>query len=125
MNRRDFLKSTALIAATTTASAVDKTVNISIPEEEEISKGKGLPLIASSPMLQNYAETSMGVAFAVNRLANGFVDYSLSPDMSNSKRVMCGGFRVNDVNDEVMRIRLTGLKPATKYITSTTATKKS
>ena len=115
MNRRDFLKSTALIAATTTASAVDKTVNISIPEEEEISKGKGLPLIASSPMLQNYAETSMGVAFAVNRLANGFVDYSLSPDMSNSKRVMCGGFRVNDVNDEVMRIRLTGLKPATKY----------
>ncbi len=113
MNRRDFLKSTALIAATSTATAMDKSIHLQIPEKQDTTGNT--KLIDSAPMLQNYAETSMGIAFSVSRLANGFVDYSLSPDMSNSKRVMCGGYRINDVNDEVMRIRLTGLKPATKY----------
>ena len=72
-------------------------------------------LIASPPVLQNAAETSMGVGFAVSDMANGYVDYSESPDMSGAKRVKCGGFRVTDMNDKVMLVRLTGLKPATRY----------
>ncbi len=113
MNRRNFLKSAALAAAATTATAMETTTGLQIPEETPDKSDK--PLIDSAPMLQNYAETSMGIAFSVSKLANGFVDYSENADMSGSKRVMCGGFRLTDVNEDVMRVRLTGLKPATKY----------
>ena len=72
-------------------------------------------LIASPPVLQNAAETAMGVGFAVSDMANGYVEYSESPDMSGAKKVKCGGFRVTDMNDKVMLVRLAGLKPATRY----------
>ena len=72
-------------------------------------------LIISPPVLRNAAETSSGVGFAVSAMANGYVDFSESPDMSGAKRVKCGGFRVTDMNDKVMLVRLTGLKPATTY----------
>lgn len=38
-------------------------------------------LIASAPVLQNAAETTMGVAFAVSADASGWVEISRSPDM--------------------------------------------
>ena len=115
MNRRDFLKRTAAIAAATAlpdiARAGEKIETIAaVADEESVSK-----LIISAPMLQNYAETSMGVAFAVSDMANGYVRYSTSPDMSDAVTVKCGGFRVTDMNEHVMLVRLTGLKPATKY----------
>lgn len=71
MDRRDFLKSTAVVAAAASGAgewlkAAERTQAM-MPEE-----GTG-NLIASPPMLQNYAETSIGVTFAVNALANGYV----------------------------------------------------
>ena len=73
MNRRDFLKKTAAIAAATAlpdiARAGEKLETIAAVADEE-SVGR---LIISAPMLQNYAETSMGVAFAVSDMANGYV----------------------------------------------------
>ncbi|MBO7684729.1 MAG: metallophosphoesterase, partial [Kiritimatiellae bacterium] len=72
-------------------------------------------LLASPPVLQNAAETSMGVGFAVSAMANGYVLVSTSPDMSNARKVKCGGFRVTDMNDKIMLVRLTGLEPATTY----------
>ena len=141
MNRRDFLKDSAKIAA---VAAVSSTANAfagtaaaeekkgeapaagegtSVAEElqaleapqEPQPQPSGEKLIISAPMLQNYAETSMGVAFAVSDMANGFVSYSESPDMRDAVTVKCGGFRVTDMNDKVMLVRLTGLKPATRY----------
>ena len=44
------------------------------------------PLIASAPVLQNAAERSMGVAFAVSADASGWVEISQSPDMSGASR---------------------------------------
>ncbi|MBR3030332.1 MAG: metallophosphoesterase [Bacteroidales bacterium] len=115
MNRRDFLKRTAALAAAAAlpdvARASEKLEAIGAAADEAGS-GK---LIVSAPMLQNYAETSMGVAFAVSDMANGYVRYSARPDMSDAVTVKCGGFRVTDMNEHVMLIRLTGLKPATKY----------
>ena len=106
MNRREFLKgSMAVAGATATCGAW---------AEGEVGDPSA-PLIASAPMLQNPAPTSMGVAFAVSAMANGFVEYSESPDLAGAKKVKCGGFRVTDMNDKVMLVRLTGLKPATKY----------
>ena len=66
-------------------------------------------------MLQNYAETSMGVAFAVSALANGYVLVGEQPDLSDARRVKCGGFRTTDLSDSVIQVRLTGLKPSTTY----------
>ncbi|MBR7027602.1 MAG: metallophosphoesterase [Bacteroidales bacterium] len=115
MNRRDFLRRTAALAA---AAALPDVARASEKLEvigaaaDEAGSGK---LIVSAPMLQNYAETSMGVAFAVSDMANGYVRYSTQPDMSDAVTVKCGGFRVTDMNEHVMLIRLTGLKPATKY----------
>ena len=70
MQRRDFLRYSALGAAAATvagkadiASAAERIS--SLGEEPEVK-----PLIGSAPMLQNFAETSIGVAFAVNDLAN-------------------------------------------------------
>lgn len=115
MNRRDFLKRTAALAAAAAlpdvARASEKLEAIGAAADEAGS-GK---LIVSAPMLQNYAETSMGVAFAVSDMANGYVRYSTRPDMGDAVTVKCGGFRVTDMNEHVMLIRLTGLKPATKY----------
>ena len=120
MDRREFIKSTAIIAAGTGTSQLVAASNPAsgqmkpkAPAEPETpAEGK---LIISAPMLQNYAETSMGIAFAVSDLANGYAIYGEQADLSDGKMVKCGGYRVTDMNDKVMLIRLTGLKPATRY----------
>lgn len=117
MKRRDFLKSTALLAAATGTSGVLKAAEhlqpeVPVPDEDKVKDGK---LIISAPMLQNYAETSMGVAFAVSDLANGYVIYGQKPDLSDGKKVKCGGYRTTEISDRVIQVRLTGLQPATTY----------
>lgn len=122
VNRRNFLIAggvTALSGCVTkvivntpdTTRAPSPLPEVKTEEEPAVPKA----LIASAPVLQNAAETSMGVAFAVNDMANGYVKFSTSPDMAGAKKVKCGGFRVTGMNDKVMQIRLTGLKPDTKY----------
>ena len=110
------MRNTALIAAATGMNGVAQAAPVLRPEEtngDESQEQK--PLLASAPMLQNYAETSMGVAFAVNDMANGYVLLSESPDMANPRKVKGGGFRTTDISDRVILVRLTGLKPATTY----------
>ena len=72
-------------------------------------------LIVSAPVLQNAAERSMGVAFAVSADASGWVEISKSPDMSGAKRVYSGGLGMMEVNDKIAQILVRGLKPATRY----------
>jgi len=84
MDRRDFLKSTAVVAAAASGAgewlkAAERTQAV-MPEDEA---GK---LIASPPMLQNFAETSIGVTFAVNALANGYVLIGEKPDLSDARK---------------------------------------
>ena len=117
MKRREFLRKGAALAAATAApewivaqarEAVERT-------GEGSFSGEDGPLIISAPMLQNYAEASIGVAFAVSDMANGYVIVGEREDLSDGRKVLCGGFRVTDMNDKVMLVRLTGLKSATKY----------
>ena len=115
MKRRDFIKTTAVIAATTATgngNMLKAAERISGMDKEQESEGK---LIVSAPMLQNFAATSMGVVFAVSALANGYVLVGEKPDLSDARKVLCGGYRVTDIDDRVIRVRLTGLKPATRY----------
>ena len=66
-------------------------------------------------MLQNYAENSIGVAFAVSDWANGYVIIGERPDLSDGRKVMCGGYRITDISNHVILVRITGLRPATTY----------
>ena len=116
MDRRDFLKTSA-VAAVGLGLGLDALASEQKTDSKEKGSGAsaGDKLIISAPMLQNYAETSIGVAFAVSAMANGHVTYGQKADLSDGKTVKCGGFRVTDMNDKVMLVRLTGLKPSTKY----------
>ena len=75
MKRRDFIKGTAILVAAAGASnalkAADKLQESpGQPDVKENPEETCSKLIVSDPMLQNYAETSMGVAFGVSSLAN-------------------------------------------------------
>ncbi|MBO4427015.1 MAG: metallophosphoesterase [Bacteroidales bacterium] len=117
MKRREFLKNAAVLAAAAGSAdllAASKTAETTAKKASEAPQTDG-KLIVSAPMLQNYAEKSMGVAFAVSALANGYVIYGKKPDLSDGRKVKCGGFRATTIHDEVMHVRLKGLEPATKY----------
>ena len=85
------------------------------PDAGKMKEDSDAKLISSDPMLQNYAETSIGVAFGVSALANGYVLVGEQPDLSDARKVKCGGYRMTEISDKVIQVRLTGLKPATKY----------
>ena len=136
MQRRDFLRYSALSAAAAAAAGTTDIATAaerisSLGEEPEVKPLIGSapmlhisslgeepevkPLIGSAPMLQNFAETSIGVAFAVNDLANGYVLIGERKDLKDARKVLCGGYRLADIDDRVIQVRITGLKPATKY----------
>lgn len=104
-NRRDFIGGSALFAA----SGMVRTVSA------DVSSGAGGRLVASAPMLQVPADTTMGVVWAVGTMAKGVVEVSEHPDMSEAHAFRCGGFGVNGFDDKVLSARLSGLKPATRY----------
>ena len=80
MKRREFIKGSAVIALAAGSGHALKAAEMldgaPLQEESETTPG---PLIVSAPMLQNYAEESMGVAFAVSDLANGYVIVGRKP----------------------------------------------
>ena len=116
MKRRDFIKNSAILAVGTTVPTISlaETRQTESSDNTNAKAAKG-SLIDSAPMLQNYAEDSIGIAFSVTDMANGFVTYGEKSDLSDGKTLKCGGYRVTDMNDKVMQIRLTRLKPATTY----------
>ena len=119
MKRRAFLKGSAMILAAAGASDILHAAPLAAPEAEpvpdESPEGAEGALIASAPMLQNYAENSIGVVFAVSALANGYVLIGEKPDLSDARKVKCGGFRTTALDDKVSQIRVSGLKPSTTY----------
>ena len=120
MKRRDFIKDSAmLVAAAGAGSALKAADRVSgmtglASHDAKMADGDG-KLITSAPMLQNYAEDSIGVAFAVGALANGYVLVGEKPDLSDARKIKCGGYRLTEISDKVSQIRVTGLKPSTKY----------
>ena len=118
MNRREFLKGTTLVVAAVGAdfaTAADEAAGVSPSSPPSSSPSPFASTIASAPVLQNAAETSIGVSFAVNADASGWVEYSTSPDLAGAERAYSGEHGLMTVDDRVALIRVTGLKPATKY----------
>lgn len=126
MKRRDFIKRAAMLPVAVGAAEVAQAADL-ITHADTASPGTepaavppaspaaDTPLITSAPMLQNYAATSIGIAFAVSDMANGFVDIGLREDLSDARRVKCGGYRMTDIDDHVIQVRITDLEPATTY----------
>lgn len=124
MNRRDFIKKTAILSVAAGAADVTRAANLIHTTTsdadggatEAVSEGSSEgSLIASPPMLQNYAERSIGIAFAVRALANGYVFIGQQPDLSDARKVVAGGYRTTEISDRVVQVRITGLEPATTY----------
>ena len=128
MKRRVFLRDAAIVAATGGIGSLSPALSQNLSPAS--FEGEGLPvqpltssaegkgetsLIDSEPVLQNYAETSMGIAFSVTDWANGYVIFGEKPDLSDGRKVWCGGYRMTALDNEVIQVRLTGLKPSTLY----------
>ena len=108
-SRRSFLKS----AAVGGVLAVSGEVIAGEPAKNRVTAGAGL--LDSAPALQNPSETTMDVVFAVSDLAVGFVELSESDDFAASRRVYAGDLRQLRINDRIAQVRLTGLRPSTRY----------
>ena len=119
MKRREFLKSAAIVAATSGISAPilskEPQANASAAPAPAGDDKAGGPLIDSEPVLQNFAETSMGIAFSVTDWANGYVIVGETPDLSDGRKVWSGGYRMTAMDKDVVQVRLTGLRPSTRY----------
>ena len=115
MNRREFIRNSALLAAAAEMPEIARASQQPVAAGLQAQAPAGDRLITSCPMLQNYAEDSVGVAFAVSAMANGYVTFGQKPDLSDGQTVKCGGLMVTGMNDQVMQVRLTGLKPSTRY----------
>lgn len=114
VSRRQFIQGTSL-AVVASAGRVALGEEIKAPSAPIAAEKKPVALIASAPVLQNAAETSVGVSFAVTADASGWVDYAPSPDLKDAVRVYSGAHGLMTIDDKVALIRLTGLKPATRY----------
>ena len=118
IERRMFLKGSALVAA----AGVLKPGAAMMPSEQaaydrynalKIPRPTGL--LDGAPVLQAPAPTSMGVAFAVTALANGFVEVADNPEMKDPTRFMAEGLPLAGIDDRVLLVRLRNLKPGTRY----------
>ena len=116
MKRREFIKTSALLAAAAGAGELLKASSLpsdipspeteleinpeaeAVPDPWEPEEPADGQLIVSAPMLQNFAATSMGVAFAVSALANGYVLVGEQPNLSDARKVLCGGYRVTVIS---------------------------
>lgn len=121
MDRRGFIGGAAGLAAagfvrSASGDTSDTAAKAAVASDAAFMKAMSAGrLICSEPMLQAPAETSMGVVWAVTAMANGWVDVSESPDLVDARRYTCGGYGLTGFHERVLQVRLTGLKPATRY----------
>ena len=73
----------------------------------------------AAPCLQAPGETSMGVVWAVHGLAHGEVEVADNPAFRGA-RTFRGGPGLLPTDERILRVRLGGLRPATKYWYRTT-----
>ena len=74
-----------------------------------------VPFAAGEPVLEAPSETSIGVAWAVNRLSTGSVEIADNPQMAGARLVKSGEMPLACLDDQSLSVRITGLSPATRY----------
>ena len=118
MTRKDFIKAISA-AGLASASAVQAKMR---PDEQEAHDSHkayfvdtGIGLLDSEPLLQVPAEDSVGVAFAVSGLAAGYAEVADNAEMRNAVRFRSEGFPYAAADPRILQVRMTGLRPATRY----------
>lgn len=104
------------------AGAVAKSASAMMPSEQRAWDAynaspdvRKTGILDSEPFLQAPAPDSMGVGFAVNGMSVGMVELADNPGLEGAKRFYSEGMPVARLDDRVALVRLTGLKPATRY----------
>ena len=130
MTRRGFLAAGGASLAAIAANGEDKAPAASAPAGAESAPAakpkppanadpflgtKGEPLVVGAPCLQAPGETTMGVSWAVSGLSKGVVEYADNPEMRDAKTTKSGGYGLVPIDVSALQVRLTGLRPATKY----------
>ena len=119
LKRRSFLSGGAVLAASAALPAAAKKSGKSFVEVPPANGGRAeeaaKKLVLGEPFLQAPSDTTMGVAWTVNVLANGWVEYAENPELRDAKTAVCGSYGVTGFDDRILQVRLTDLKPATKY----------
>jgi len=113
--RREFIGGSVALATAGLLRAEDRSAGASASDVGE--------LVLSEPMLQCPAETTMGVVWAVGAMATGEVEVSENADFADSKTVRTDGYGLVGFDDRVLSVRLTGLKPSTRYFYRTRTTR--
>lgn len=133
MDRRDFLKGSlagitfagagvgAILAEPKKANAkqilqTNKDFKTEDTEAELNSPSIPNSIFLCEPVLQNYASTSINIAFGVTKNASAKVEIWEADDISTKRTIKCGGYRVTDMNDSAMLITVTNLKQSTEYV---------
>ncbi len=111
-NRRDFFG-----AATAFAAATPMMVKAEVQSSaSKVDGSAGMPAFAAGePVLESPSETSVGVAWAVNRLSTGMVQIADNPQMQNMRSIKTGGLPLACLDDQSLSARITGLEPSTRY----------
>ena len=76
---------------------------------------QGVPFKVGSPCLQAPGETTMGVAWTVPGLSKGAVEIADNPEMRNPRLFRPGGLGLVPIDDCALSVRITGLRPSTRY----------
>lgn len=113
IERRDFIAGAFATAAATTLAGGNGEKPKAAPAHATPAPPR--PLIDSKPVLQNPAETSVGVAFSVTAPCCAWVDVSRNSDLSGSVRFWACGLGLKDIAESVALVRATALEPNTKY----------
>lgn len=115
LGRRQFV--TAGISFAAGVAAVTRATGKAAGEEtwKAPPLAKGLKRMKAPPVLQCPAETTVGVSWAVDGLAYGDVEIADNPEFRGSKKFRSGGLGLAAMDDGVLQVRVTGLKPATRY----------
>ena len=131
-NRRGFILGGAAAAAAGCTTAGNKVVPAPVQAMPDSQKRKkpldpfkgtrGVPLKVGTPCLQSAASTTMGISWAVSGLSKGVVEYADNPQFRDSKIVKSGGFGLAPIDVSALQVRLTGLKPSTRYYYRTITT---
>ncbi len=116
VNRRKFIAGGALLAAAGAVQNVNAEAAPAAKPKNPHAGPDGRKYSVGEPCLQVPSDTSMGVCWAVSHLTNGWVEYGEKADLSDARKVVCEGAPgITGFDELAVRVRLVGLKPATKY----------
>ena len=122
-SRREFIKGVTSIGAAGVAlgaragaeAQADTAAKRDHAPSDPFKGTQGVPLKVGAPCLQAPSATTMGVSWAVSGLSKGVVEFADNPDFRNSTTVKSGGFGLVPIDIAALQVRLTGLRPATRY----------